>query len=97
MTTVIQPQNDEPLPDPDELPELLPLVLVELDDDEHTDAGSRINVRKNIDLSGLAPVVEYPCGKKPFVVLLRVNTHDPSDGPHSSPGAGGLIPVSIET
>jgi hypothetical protein len=90
---------------PDELDE--PVILVddaeddetdaELDDDEHVDAGARTNVRKNIDRFGTPPLLLCPWGKNPLVELDRVSTHEPSDGPHSSPGAGSEIAGSTAT
>ena len=102
MTTVTQPQFAELLDDPETLPELLLLDEPDVEEtlseeDWQMEAGARANVRKNSDRFGLPPLLECPIAKNPIVFFVRVKVHDPSEGPHCSPGAGSLTLESILT
>jgi hypothetical protein len=60
VTTVIQPQGADVLPDPLALPEPDPLSDAELSEEllseEHSEAGSRMNVLAKIPIRGDSPI-----------------------------------------
>lgn len=91
----MQPQFAELLEEPDTLPELPLLDEALLDDDEHREAGARTKVRRNMERLGIPPFSLWPWAKNPLPP--RTMTHEPSAGPHSSPGAGELPTGSMLT